>query len=227
MIIFVHILKYLQNMNDTNNNLSERLKKGEGFVQSKQDSITFMEINEIEQSTSSMDICIVTWYSLNKKGVTIQRRFPMAARDGKFCDFEPITRLTLKEAKKAIRDFNAKINSIDDNKNFQRQYTDCCSFLRNLIGERVETSATLPTKEQKLITNQWFDCSYENNWIEENQELGDKYLSIVCLTHDTSTNKEGKPIAKQFVYTHDFCPLNWNTLVECGAKYMVIEKPEK
>lgn len=44
-------------MNDTkNNNLSERFKKGEGFVQSKQDSITFMEINEIEQSTSSMDI---------------------------------------------------------------------------------------------------------------------------------------------------------------------------
>lgn len=58
MIIFVHILKYVQNMNDTNNNLSERLKKGEGFVQSKQDSITFMEINEIEQSTSSMDIFI-------------------------------------------------------------------------------------------------------------------------------------------------------------------------
>lgn len=59
MIIFVHILKYVQNMNDTYNNLSERLEKGEGFVQSKQDSITFMEINEIEQSTSSMDICIV------------------------------------------------------------------------------------------------------------------------------------------------------------------------
>lgn len=58
MIIFVHILKYVQNMNDTNNNLSERLKKGEGFVKSKQDSITFMEINEIEQSTSSMDIFI-------------------------------------------------------------------------------------------------------------------------------------------------------------------------
>lgn len=45
-------------MNDTNNNLSERFKKGEGFVKSKQDSITFMEINEIEQSTSSMDIFI-------------------------------------------------------------------------------------------------------------------------------------------------------------------------
>lgn len=59
MIIFVHILKYVQNMNDTNNNLSEHFKKGEGFVQSKQDSITFMEINEVEQSTSSMDICIV------------------------------------------------------------------------------------------------------------------------------------------------------------------------
>lgn len=29
MIIFVHILKYVQNMNDTNNNLSERFKKGE------------------------------------------------------------------------------------------------------------------------------------------------------------------------------------------------------
>ena len=56
-------------MNDTNNNLSERFKKGEGFVKSKQDSITFMEINEIEQSTSSMDICIVTWYSLDKKGM--------------------------------------------------------------------------------------------------------------------------------------------------------------
>ena len=60
----------IQNMNDKKNNtLSERFKKGEGFVQSEQDYITFMEINEIEQSTSSIDICIVTWYSLDKKGM--------------------------------------------------------------------------------------------------------------------------------------------------------------
>ena len=31
-----------------------------------------MEINEIEQSTSSIDICIVTWYSLDKKGMWCQ-----------------------------------------------------------------------------------------------------------------------------------------------------------
>ena len=93
-----------------------------------------------------------------------------------------------------------------------------------MIGEQVETSATLPEKEKKPITNQWLDCTFENNWIEENIELADKYLSIVCLTHDTYDD-DGKPIVKHFTYVHDFCPISWNVLVESGAKYMVIEKP--
>ncbi|MBR2018263.1 MAG: hypothetical protein IKA00_13410 [Prevotella sp.] len=45
-----------------------------------------------------MEFCIVTWYTLNEKGLNVQRRFPMAARDGKFSNFEPISRSLLKFA---------------------------------------------------------------------------------------------------------------------------------
>lgn len=203
---------------------SIRLKKGDGLVLCEPESITFMEIDEVDESTDSMDFCTVSWYTLDIKGVNIQRRFPMAARDSKFCNFRPVSSKALKEAKKVIRDFNSKIKSMLLSNSIQRHYKECSSYLRNLIGEQVETSATLPEKEKKPITNQWLDCTFENNWIEENIELADKYLSIVCLTHDTYDD-DGKPIVKHFTYVHDFCPISWNVLVESGAKYMVIEKP--
>ena len=65
-------------MNSIHTNIqSARFKKGDAFVQCDYVSITFMEINEVDQSTDSMDFCTVTWYCCEKEGVNIQRRFPM------------------------------------------------------------------------------------------------------------------------------------------------------
>lgn len=80
---------------------SIRFKKGDGLVLCEPESITFMEIDEVDESTDSMDFCTVSWYTLDIKGVNIQRRFPMAARDSKFCNFRPVSRKALKEAKKS------------------------------------------------------------------------------------------------------------------------------
>ena len=44
------------------------------------------------------------------------------------------------------------------------------------------------------------------------------YLNKVQPQH----NKNG-----EFLYLRDTCPYGWGTLVKSGAKYMVIEKPEK
>lgn len=59
-----------------------RIRKGDAFVQMEPHPLVFMEVNELEESTENMDICIVTWYTFNEKGLNVQRRFPMAARDG-------------------------------------------------------------------------------------------------------------------------------------------------
>ncbi|MDD5996017.1 MAG: hypothetical protein PUC42_03875, partial [Bacteroidales bacterium] len=38
--------------------------------------------------------------------------------------------------------------------------------------------------------------------------------------------EENEDITVQFLYLHDDCPYDWDTLAKCRAKYMVIEKPE-
>lgn len=204
-----------------------RVKKGDAYVQCESDSITFMEINEVDESTDGMDFCTVTWYSCEKQGKNIQRRFSMATRDGKFSNFEPISRNILKEAKKAIREFDVKVKSLNNQNEIQPLYTDCNRSLRKLIGEQVEASATLPAKEKQLITHHWLDCSGENYWIEDDPEFGDKYITLVCISFDIYNDKEDKTIVEQFVYLRDNCPYSWSTLAKSDAKYMVIEKPEK
>lgn len=215
-------------MNSIHTNIqSARFKKGDAFVQCDYVSITFMEINEVDQSTDSMDFCTVTWYCSEKEGVNIQRRFSMAARDGKFCNFEPIARNILKEAKKAIREFEAKVKSLNNQNEIQQHYTNCSKYLRRLIGDEVETDESFSSKENKLITHQWLDCSDDNYWVENDLELGNKYITIVCITIETYYDKENKTIAEQFIYLRDNCPYSWSTLAKSDAKYMVIEKPKK
>ena len=85
----------------------QRFKKGDAFVEMAPHPLVFMEVNEVEEYSVNMDICIVTWYMLDEKGLNVQRRFPMAARDGKFSDFEPISRKLLKEAKGLMRQYDA------------------------------------------------------------------------------------------------------------------------
>ena len=71
--------------------------------------LVFMEVNEVEESTENMDICIVTWYTFNEKGLNVQRRFPMAARAGKFSNFGPISRSLLKETKRLLRQYDSDV----------------------------------------------------------------------------------------------------------------------
>ena len=54
------------------------IRKGDAFVQMNPHPLVYMEVNEVEGCTDSMEFCIVTWYTFNEKGLNVQRRFPMA-----------------------------------------------------------------------------------------------------------------------------------------------------
>ena len=92
----------------------QRFRKGDAFVKTDSHSLVFMEINEVEENRGDMDFCIVSWYMLDGKGIHTQRRFPMVACDGKFSDFEPISRRLLKEAKRLMRQYNADVKQLTD-----------------------------------------------------------------------------------------------------------------
>jgi hypothetical protein len=93
-----------------------RIRKGDAFVQMEPHPLVYMEVNEVEGCTDSMEFCIVTWYTFNEKGLNVQRRFPMAARDGKFSNFEPISRSLLKDAKSLMRQYDAEARLLTDKK---------------------------------------------------------------------------------------------------------------
>lgn len=139
-------------MNDSQTNIqSVRLKKGDAFVQCKPDYITFMEINEVDESTDYMDFCTVTWYGCGRDKANIQRRFPMAARDGKFCDFKPISQYKLKQAKRVIREYDTKAKSSSLPNEVQLSYIERNKYLRSMI--EVKDNPSLPSKKKRLITN--------------------------------------------------------------------------
>ena len=91
-------------------------KKGDAFVESTPHPLVFMEVNEAEGHVGNKDFWIVTWYSLNESGLNAQRRFPMVAVDGGFCNFEPISRKLLKEAKSLMRQYDAEVRQLTDKK---------------------------------------------------------------------------------------------------------------
>ena len=93
-----------------------RIRKGDAFVQMDPHTLVYMEVNEVEGCTDSIEFCIVTWYTFNEKGLNVQRRFPMAARDGKFSNFEPISRKLLKDAKSLMRQYDAEARLLTDKK---------------------------------------------------------------------------------------------------------------
>ena len=208
-------------------NITPRFKKGDAFVEMAPHPLVFMEVNEVEESTVNMDICIVTWYMLDEKGLNVQRRFPMAARDGKFSDFEPITRKLLKEAKCMMRQYDAEAKQLTDKK---KTKSLCKEYNRKLIGllpDAEERLALAQQVEKVIVTNKWLDCEEDNYWVEDDSELSDKYATLVCVTSESYEDENDKTITEQSVYLRDNCPYGWGTLVKCGAKYMVIEKPKK
>lgn len=202
-----------------------RFKKGDSFVNTSQLPLLFMEINEVEESTEYMDHCLVTWYGLGETGPIIQRLFPMAARDGKFWDFKPISRQILKEVKQALQQFETEVKNLSDQKKIKALYNEYDCKLRNLAPELVSQLETKQKIKSEVVINRWLTCSEDKCWAEDNPELKEKYVTIVCTTSESYDNKNDKTIISPFIYFRGNCPYCWSELVRYGAKYMMIEKP--
>ena len=206
--------------------LIQHFKKGDAFVEMAPHPLVFMEVNEVEGGTGNKDFCIVTWYSLNESGLNAQRRFPMVAVDGGFCNFEPISRKLLKEVKSLMRQFDVEVKQLTDKeeaKSLLREYT---RKLIELLPDAEERLMITEQEAKKIVTHKWLDCTDDNYWVEEDPDLYDMYVTLVCYSSESHDDENNENITVQFLYLHDDCPYGWDTLAKCGAKYMVIEKPK-
>lgn len=207
-------------------NITPRFKKGYAFVGMAPHPLVFMEVNEVEVGSGDKDFCIVTWYSLNESGLNAQRRFPMVAVEGEFCNFKPISRNLLKEAKSLMRQYDAEVRQQTDKKKAKSLYKDYNRKLIELLPDAEERLALARQVEKEIVTNKWLDCEEDNYWVEDSEQ-GSKYITLVSVTSESYDDKNNKTITKQSIYLQDNCPYGWGTLVKSGAKYMVIEKPKK
>lgn len=200
-------------------------KKGDAFVEKAPHPLVFMEVNEVEGDAGNKDFCIVTWYSLGKKGLNAQRRFPMVAVDGEFCNFEPISRKILKEAKSLMRQYDAEVKQLTDKKKAKSLYKEYNLKLIELLPDAEERLALAQQIEKEIITNKWLDSEEDNYWVEDSEQ-GSKYITLVSVASESYDDKNDKTITEQSIYLRDNCPYGWGTLAKSGAKYMVIEKPK-
>ena len=203
-----------------------RFNKGDALVEIALHPLVFMEINEVKGDAGNKDFCIVTWYSLDEKGLNAQRRFPMVAVDGEFCNFKPISRKLLKEAKSLMHQYDAEVRQLTDKKKAKSLYKDYNRKLIELLPDAEERQALAQRIEKEIVTNKWLDCEEDNYWVEDSEQ-GDKYITLVCVTSESYDDKNDKTITEQSIYLCDNCPYGWGTLVKSGAKYMVIDKPQK
>lgn len=203
------------------------IRKGDAFVQMNPHPLVYMEVNEVEGCTDSMEFCIVTWYTFNEKGLNVQRRFPMAARDGKFSNFEPISRSLLKEAKRLLHQYDADVKLLTVKTEAKSLYDTYIHKLIKLLPYTENSLVLAQQVEKKIVTNEWLDCTEDNYWVEEELEQNDMYFTLVCFTIESYDDKKDQTIAEQFIYMYNNCPYSWNILVNSGAKYMVVEKPKK
>ncbi len=201
-----------------------RFKKGDALVEIALHPLVFMEINEVKGDAGNKDFCIVTWYSLDEKGLNAQRRFPMVAVDGEFCNFKPISRKLLKEAKSLMHQYDAEVRQLTDKKKAKSLYKDYNRKLIELLPDAEERLALAQRIEKEIVTNKWLDCEEDNYWVEDSEQ-GSKYITLVSVASESYDDKNDKTITEQFIYLRDNCPYGWGTLVKCGAKYMVIKKP--
>ena len=205
--------------------VTPRFKKGDALVEIAPHPLVFMEINEVKGDAWNKDFCIVTWYSLDEKGLNAQRRFPMVAVDGEFCNFKPISRKLLKEAKSLMHQYDAEVRQLTDKKKAKSLYKDYNRKLIELLPDAEERLALAQRIEKEIVTNKWRDCEEDNYWVEDSEQ-GSKYITLVSVASESYDDKNDKTITKQSIYLQDNCPYGWDTLVKSGAKYMVIEKPE-
>ena len=202
-----------------------RFKKGDAFVEMAPHPLVFMEVNEVEGGTGNKDFCIVTWYSLDENGLNAQRQFPMVACDGEFCNFKPISRNLLKEAKSLMHQYDAEVRQLTDKKKAKSLYKDYNRKLIELLPDAEERLALAQRIEKEIVTNKWLDCEDDNYWVEDSEQ-GSKYITLVSVASESYDDKNDKTITEQSIYLRDNCPYGWGTLVKSGAKYMVIEKPK-
>lgn len=203
----------------------QRFKKGDAFVEMAPHPLVYMEVNEVEGNAGNKDFCIVTWYSLDEKGINAQRRFPMVAVDGEFCNFEPISRNLLKEAKSLMRQYDAEVRQLTDKKKAKSLCKEYNRKLIELLPDAAERLAIAEQEAKKIMTYKWLDCTDDNYWVEEDPDLNDMYVTLVCYSSESYDDENDENITVQFLYLHDDCPYGWDTLAKCGAKYMVIERP--
>ena len=203
-----------------------RFKKGDAFVGMTPHPLVFMEVNEVQESTECMDFCIVSWYNLNEKGLHAQQHFLMGARDGKFSNFEPISRNLLKEAKGLMRQYDAAVKQSAEKKETKSLLNEYTRKLTELLPDAAERLALAQQVEKEIVTNKWLDCEEDNYWVEDSEQ-GSKYITLVCVASESYDDKNDKTITEQSIYLRDNCPYGWGTLVKSGARYMVIEKPKK
>ena len=202
-------------------------KKGDAFVEKAPHPLVFMEVNEVEGDAGNKDFCIVTWYSLGKKGLNAQRRFPMVAVDGGFCNFEPISRRLLKEVKSLMRQFDVEAKQLTDKKEAKSLLREYTRKLIELLPDAEERLTITAQEAKEIVTYKWLDCTDDNYWVEEDPDLNDMYVTLVCYSSESHDDENNENITVQFLYLHDDCPYGWDTLAKCGAKYMVIERPKK
>ena len=202
-------------------------KKGDAFVEIAPHPLVFMEVNEVEGGAGNKDFCIVTWYSLDEKGLNAQRRFPMVAVDGQFCNFESISRKLLKDAKSLMRQYDSEVRQLTDKKKAKALCKEYNRKLTELLPDAAERLAIAEQEAKKIMTYKWLDCTDDNYWVEEDPDLNDMYVTLVCYSSESHDDENNENITVQFLYLHDDCPYGWDTLAKCGAKYMVIERPKK
>ena len=217
-------------MSKIDNEINEgtpHFKKGDAFVESTPHPLVFMEVNEMEVGPGDKDFCIVTWYSLNESGLNAQRRFPMVAVDGGFCNFEPISRKLLKEVKSLMRQFDVEAKQLTDKKEAKSLLREYTRKLIELLPDAEERLTITAQEAKEIVTYKWLDCTDDNYWVEEDPDLNDMYVTLVCYSSESHDDENNENITVQFLYLHDDCPYGWDTLAKCGAKYMVIERPDK
>ena len=139
-------------------NITPRFKKGDAFVGMAPHPLVFMEINEVKGDAGNKDFCIVTWYSLDEKGINAQRRFPMVAVDGGFCHFKPISRNLLKQAKSLMHQYDAEVRQLTDKKKAKSLYKDYNRKLTELLPDVEERLALAQRIEMEIVTNKCLDC---------------------------------------------------------------------
>ena len=208
-------------------NITPRFKKGDAFVGMAPHPLVYMEVNEVEGNAGNKDFCIVTWYSLDEKGINAQRRFPMVAVDGGFGNFEPISRKLLKEVKSLMRQYDSEVRQLTDKKKAKALCKEFNRKLTELLPDAAERLAIAEQEAKKIMTYKWLDCTDDNYWVEEDPDLNDMYVTLVCYSSESHDDENDENITVQFLYLHDDCPYGWDTLAKCGAKYMVIERPKK